>query len=365
MSTAVIAIPAFNEASTVRRIVEAARAHGPVLVIDDGSTDGTGDAARAGGATVIRHARRLGKGAALATAVGAARDRGASLLITLDADGQHDPADVPALHAAALAAPRAIVVGSRPESALSRGRGLAIQLAGYWVNWITGHAVADTQSGFRVYPVALFDEVRLRGGRFVFETAVLVDALRNGCAVREVPIRAVAYAERPSRFHPIGDGAAITGYLVSHALARWAVELRDAVAEVAAVFSRERRRARHGRMLAKSSVHAGMPTWGPALGIAFVDEVHGRFTSWWRHPRSRRARVAARATLASPAVLALAAASGVAGGGVFRVLERVIDRVYDQRALPCLESGACATRLQLESGARAPSLIEQTGARSR
>ena len=71
----------------------------------------------------------------------------------------------------------------------------------------------------------LFDEVRLRGGRFVFETAVLVDALARGWAVREVPIHAAPLAGRASRFHPLGDGIAIAAYLGGHSLRRWAIEL--------------------------------------------------------------------------------------------------------------------------------------------
>jgi hypothetical protein len=337
MKTVLIAIPAFNEATTVRRVVEAASVYGPVLVIDDGSTDGTGDAARAGGATVIRHERRRGKGAALATAVGAARDRGASLLITLDADGQHDPADLPALHAAALAAPQAILVGSRPDSTLPGGRALAIHLAGYWVNWITGHAVADTQSGFRIYPVTLFDDVPLRGGRFVFETAVLVDAIERGWAVCEVPIHAVPAAARASRFHPLGDGIAIAAYLTGHALRRWGTELAAALSEAAHVLSRERRIARHTRMLVRASVHSGGPAWSAAVGFAALAEMRSGTTTWWHHPRTRRARQVALATLAAPVLLAVLGGMTLVRRALPRALEGTVRRLYDQRRLVALE----------------------------
>lgn len=340
MSASLIAIPAFNEAATVRRVVEAARAYGPVLVIDDGSTDGTGDAARAGGATVIRHPRRRGKGAALATAIGAARDRGAVRLITLDADGQHDATDVPSLLAASLAVPRAVIVGSRiadGDTMLPRGRALAIHLAGYWVNWIAGHPVADTQSGFRIYPVALFGEVRLRGGRFVFETAVLVDALERGWAVHEVPIQVVPYAARASRFHPLGDGVAITAYLVGRSLRRWRIELAAGLREVARVFSRERRTARHTRMLVRISPHTGTPGWGAAIGFAAMAEMRGGLTTWWHHPRVRRARRVALATLAAPALLTVLGLASLIGGSVPRALESCVRRLHDQRGLAALD----------------------------
>jgi len=334
-----VAIPAFDEAGTVGAVVAGARDHAPVLVVDDGSTDGTAEIARAAGATVMRHARRQGKGAALATALTTARHWGVTRVVTLDADAQHDPRDIPALLAASAAAPRAIVVGTRlgdDAPALPRGRALAIRLAGFWLNWIAGTAVADTQSGFRVYPVALFEEARLRGGRFVFETAVLVEALRRGWSVREVPIRVVSRAPRASRFHPVADGIAITGYLAGKAAARWGRELAEGAREVSRIFTRERRTARHARMLAKASGHAGTSSWGPAVAVAFADEVRGRTTLWWRAPRARRARRAALATLATPALLIGAGVAVVTGDPGFGLLERLVRRLYDQRALPSL-----------------------------
>ena len=331
-----IAIPAFNEEKTVGGVVRAAARHGPVLVVDDGSTDDTAARATEAGAKVLRHEKRRGKGAALATALAAARAWGAQRVLTLDADGQHDPADVPALLDAAGETPHAIVIGSRHEDGLPSGRALAIGVAGFWVNWVAGIALADSQSGFRVYPLALFDAARRRGGRFVFETAVLVEAARHGWLVREVPIRVVPYAERPSRFHPLGDGAAITAYLVARGLGRWGVELRAAAREFFGVFSRERRKARHARMLSKASGHTGMPTWGPAIGVAALDEMQTGVTTWWEHPRTRRARRASRAALALPAVLALVIANRITRGALLPLLERTIRTIYDQRALPSL-----------------------------
>jgi hypothetical protein len=334
----VIAIPAFNEAGTVGGIVVAACVHAPVLVVDDGSTDATADEARAGGATVVRHGVRRGKGAALATAVTAARSLGARWLVTLDADGQHDPRDLPALLAAAIAAPRAVIIGSRvreDDDTLPRGRALAIHHAGFWLNWVTGAPVADTQSGFRVYPVALFDAVRLRGGRFVFETEVLVEALRRQWQVCEVPIRVVPYAARPSRFLAFGDGAAITSYLTGVALSRWATELGAGLRELGRVFTHERRVARHSRMLAKASAHAGTPSWGVAVAVVAMDEARIRASAWWHHVRARRARRAALATIAAPAALGVAVVVLIIGR-LPRMLDRMMRALYDQRVMPAL-----------------------------
>jgi hypothetical protein len=335
----VIAVPAFNEAGTMAAVVADARRYAPVLVVDDGSTDGTGDIARAAGATVLRHERRRGKGAALATALAAARAQGMTRVVTLDADGQHDPGDIPALLAVADCAPHAIVVGQRlgkDDGPLPRGRALANRVAGFWLNWVAGIAVMDTQSGFRVYPLAVFEGARPRGGRFVFETAVLVEAVRGGWQVREVPIRVVPHASRASRFHPVSDGVAIALYLAGHGVARWGAELGEAAREVSRVFLRERRVARHSRMLAKASAHAGMPSWGPALGVAFFDEVQGRTASWWNAPRARRARRVGLATLGLPLLLVATGLAALPGAPGLILVDRIVRRLYDQRLLPPL-----------------------------
>src|SRR5258706_14749849 len=106
--TVLIVVPVFNEAGTVGEVVAAAQAHGAVLVVDDGSRDGSADVARRAGADVIRHPQRLGKGAAIRTGVAPARARGAAGVPTLDGAGRHHPGEPFALLAAALFRPRAL-----------------------------------------------------------------------------------------------------------------------------------------------------------------------------------------------------------------------------------------------------------------
>src|SRR5581483_395785 len=106
-------VPAFNEAATLGDLVRGVRSRCGVIVVDDGSTDGSGAVAVAAGADVIRHARRRGKGAALRTGFAAALRRGAPAVVTLDGDAQHDPADLPRLLRASAAAPDALIVGDR------------------------------------------------------------------------------------------------------------------------------------------------------------------------------------------------------------------------------------------------------------
>jgi glycosyltransferase involved in cell wall biosynthesis len=231
-----IGVPAYNEAPTLAAVVAGARVYAPVLVVDDGSSDGTADAAWAAGAEVVRHVRRLGKGAALRTAVAALRRRGATHLITLDADGQHAPADIPALLEVARARPRAVVVAGRLPRArpgqpqLPAARRRAVRLASLLVRWSTGLELRDTQSGLRLYPLALFDETATARGGFVFETEILVAAAAHGFEVQEVAATVIPRAGRRSRFRPLVDGVAIGAYLARTTAVAGALGVRRTLA---------------------------------------------------------------------------------------------------------------------------------------
>lgn len=351
-----IVIPVFNEAATVGRVVGGARRHAPVLVIDDGSTDDSAAVARAAGAAVMRHPRRLGKGQALRTGLAAARQRGGTHVVTLDGDGQHAPDDVPLVLAAARESPRAIVIGSRvgreqpADRAVPAGRLNAIHVAGFFVDWVSGLHVRDTQSGFRVYPVAMLDDLGTRRGGFVFETEVLIAAAARSIPVREVSITVIPRAARRSRFRPVGDGFAISAYLAGRVVERWAAEARAGVGEAAALFNRERRRIRHAALLEAGAAYGdSMPSWGAALTAEALRRIMARVGGWWRHPRRRRTAVAARATLASPVLLTLAAAQALAGRLLPDLVTPMVRRLYSQDRLdalpeaPALAAGSRAT----------------------
>jgi glycosyltransferase involved in cell wall biosynthesis len=277
-------VPAFNEAATIADVVGRALAHAPVLVVDDGSTDETAARAASAGAEVIRHARRMGKGQAIRTGMTAAAIRGATKVITLDGDGQHDPDDIPRLRAVADTVPEALVIGARlaQSSDVLPGRLNAVRVAGFFVNWATGLHVEDTQSGFRLYPLGLARELRTHRGGFVFETEVLIAAARRGLAVREIPVRAFPRTAQRSRFRPVVDGVLIGAYLTERGLGRWLEEARAALAGVR------------------------------ADGVA----------EWWRHPRRRRAAAAAWGTVLSPVLLGLAVCQSLVGGVVGRLATR-------------------------------------------
>ena len=211
-------VPVFDEAATVGAVVTALRAHCPVIVVDDGSSDGSaGAAARAGAAEVLRHAGREGKGAALRTGFRAAMRHGAAAVATLDGDGQHDPADLPRLLAAHRDAPEALVLGDRfglgGGDPIPKLRHLAIRGADRALRALLLAPLSDSQCGFRIYPGRFLREVPLREGRFVLETEALVQAVRAGFGLTSVPIRSVYPPGRQSRFHAAADLARIAWYL--------------------------------------------------------------------------------------------------------------------------------------------------------
>jgi hypothetical protein len=211
-----IAIPAYQEAGTIRALAEEALAQCPrVIVIDDGSTDGT--AARLQGLPVrlLVHPQNLGKAASLQTAFEFALKHEAACVMTLDGDGQHDPADAPGLLSAWRRNPERIVIGSRlhDKSQFPPARYRANRFACFWISWAAGHPIADSQSGFRVYPrevMALALGGAVRGSRFTFESEILIESASRGHATLAVAIpgRYPQHA-RASHFRPVIDIAKI------------------------------------------------------------------------------------------------------------------------------------------------------------
>jgi glycosyltransferase involved in cell wall biosynthesis len=223
----VVVVPAYQEAATIAGVVAGLRAAAPgvpVLVVDDGSTDGTASAAAAAGAEVLASPANEGKGAALRRGMRAALARGAGLVATLDGDGQHRPQDLPRL--LALARADRIVIGSRrgaPGQPAARRR--ANRVADFWISWAARHPVADSQSGFRIYPAAALaglDRYEGRARRFSFESEILIDAARAGITTVAAQIPAL-YGEtlrRRSHFRPVADIARIVIMVAGKLLAR-------------------------------------------------------------------------------------------------------------------------------------------------
>jgi flavin-dependent dehydrogenase len=348
VSDHVTVIPVFDEVATIAGLVERAASHGTVIVVDDGSADGSAEAAATAGAIVVRSSGRRGKGAALRVGFAEALFRGAQRVVTLDGDGQHDPDDIPRLLATSAADPRALVIGSRltdDGATMESARLNALRVATFFINWLTGWDVGDTQSGFRVYPRALLEAVVPRRGGFVLETEMLLRAVAAGFAIREVPLSPGRAALRPSHFRPLADGTAVTAYLVAHGLARWA---RDTVSVLAALlrpFTPARFRLRHRDMHHFATPYRyNHAAYATAMGGFILDRIAQTWQGWWRDPRARVMRVAAIGAAALPLLSVAAMTEWTLGLGrgrgpdlVSGLVRRTFSRSRLAGALPARE----------------------------
>jgi len=194
-----VVIPAYQAADTIPGVVgEVLRAlpGAAVYVVDDGSRDRTGDKAREGGGgrgvTVLAHPRNLGKGAALRTGIARALADGARIVLTLDADGQHAPAELSRLLAPLARDEADLVLGARARTAaMPRGRRCTNWLSAALASRIGGQPIADAQTGFRAFSRAVAEAARPAWSGYDFETAFLLQALAQGFRVRSVPVATI------------------------------------------------------------------------------------------------------------------------------------------------------------------------------
>ena len=186
-----VVIPALNAERSLGDIVRGARAIlADVLVIDDGSRDRTAEVAREAGANVISHGVNRGKGAALKSGFGFAMQRGYDAVITLDADGQHLPSEIPKFLAARAETQADLIIGGRAhlfEQMLPRRR-RANRFSAWCIARASMTNVTDSQSGFRLYSSKLLLKARLRSDGFDLESEVIVRAGCDGFKVITIPI---------------------------------------------------------------------------------------------------------------------------------------------------------------------------------
>jgi len=200
-----IVIPAYQVAGSVGAVVAGARAIAPVYVVDDGSTDGTGEGARGAGVTVLRHVTNRGKGAALATGIAAAVAGGADVIVTLDADGQHPPSEIPRLLAPIVAGQADLVLGARERGGtMPLGRRVTNWLSSRLATRIAGQGVADAQTGFRAFSRSVAERVKPAEDRYEYETAFLLGACDAGFRVTCVAIPTI-YEGATSHFRSWTD----------------------------------------------------------------------------------------------------------------------------------------------------------------
>lgn len=200
-----VVIPALNEALRIRGVVQDALPHcAQVIVIDDGSDDGTADRIADLPVVLLRHAVRMGKGASLRDGFAEAARRGARAVVTMDGDGQHSAADIPRLVAAANRHPGSLVVGARLRKRASQPlyRRIGNEFGDWGISWACGFRVVDSQSGQRLYPAAVYTLRDVHGEGFAFEAQMLIAAARRaGAGVVAVPIESrYAQAGVPLQF---------------------------------------------------------------------------------------------------------------------------------------------------------------------
>jgi glycosyltransferase involved in cell wall biosynthesis len=202
-----VIIPAYRAHRTVAAVVRGARLHvESVVVVDDGSDDATAEVARMAGADVVRHARNAGKGEALTTGLARARQLGFDTAVTLDADGQHDPAEIPAV-AHGSADPRALVLGVRDlrRAGAPSANVFSNSISNFFLSLFIGQSLPDTQCGYRRYPVRETLALGMVGWQYEWEAEVLLRAARAGLPLVSVPITVVYPPDRVTFFVPGRD----------------------------------------------------------------------------------------------------------------------------------------------------------------
>lgn len=221
-----ILIPCYNHAGTVAAVARAAQAHGPVLVVDDGSTEPMPEMP---GCTVFQLKPNQGKGAALRAGFEKAAELGFTHAVTMDADGQHFAEDLPKFIAAFTAQPEALIVGVRDFFAAGcpthRRRSNAIST--FWFRVETDVRLGDTQCGFRCYPLSLVRRLKTRSGRYAYELEIMVRAAWVGAPLVAAPVKCTYEPEqlRRSHFRPVHDFLHITLMNVGLVFQSWFVPL--------------------------------------------------------------------------------------------------------------------------------------------
>jgi glycosyltransferase involved in cell wall biosynthesis len=200
-------VPAYHEAGRIGDVVRGIKGWmGDVIVVDDGSGDGTAAEAEAAGALVVRHERNMGKGTALATAFQRASQAGFDYVITMDGDGQHDPADIIAFVRTYKGAGVPVLVGNRMADV--KAMPLLRLLTNKFMSWLLsremGQSVPDTQCGYRLYELKVITGVPVTSNGYAAESEILMDLSRRGIKIGSVPV-ATIYGTEKSKINPVKD----------------------------------------------------------------------------------------------------------------------------------------------------------------
>ncbi|MBL7179812.1 MAG: glycosyltransferase family 2 protein [Desulfobacterales bacterium] len=203
-------VPAFNSESTIARVVKEARRHlQDVLVIDDGSTDDTARLAEDAGANVIRVLQNKGKGNALHISFRYALANNFDAILTIDADLQHDPSEIPKFIAHYEMTRSTITVGNRMHSKekFPRRRYVANRIGTFCFSWLIGQPVEDSQCGFRLYDRKVMENIRILNNGFEAEADILLRAGKRGYTISFVPVKTIYFTDNQhqSFYRPVYD----------------------------------------------------------------------------------------------------------------------------------------------------------------
>lgn len=206
MNTCVI-IPTFNEAKAIRRVIEAVKIHNlEVIVVDDGSKDGTSKIASECGAVVLHNTRNQGKGMSLIKGFDYALSRNFDCVITMDGDGQHLSEDIPFFMRLAKYSGCNLIVGNRMQKTKSMPltRVITNRFMSWIISCIAGQRIPDSQCGFRLIKKELLEKVKFITCKYEIESEIIVKAARMGFKIDSVPIKTV-YNGEVSRINPLID----------------------------------------------------------------------------------------------------------------------------------------------------------------
>lgn len=206
----VAVLPAYNAAEHISGVISKLLEIFPpdkIIVVDDGSGDGTGDIASRAGVRIVKHPRNLGKGAALRSGFCEALSiKGVEAIVVMDADGQHDPEDIPRLVEAFAAGGVELVVGNRmnAKGSMPTVRVATNLITSGIVSLLAGKRVPDSQNGFRLVATSLLRRIKLESNRYEIESELIIRASRAGARIASVPVKSI-YAREKSAIHPVRD----------------------------------------------------------------------------------------------------------------------------------------------------------------
>jgi glycosyltransferase involved in cell wall biosynthesis len=210
-----VVVPVYNHGLTVQRVARGAKAMLPVIVVDDGSTDGTPEVLAAeAGLVLVTFPENRGKAAALKAGFARAEELGFTHAITIDADGQHSTAALPQFADACRRQPAAFIIGVRDfkKSGAPLARRASNSLSNFWFKFETGVFLEDTQCGYRCYPLQELRPLSVSSARYAYELEIMVKAAWAGVPLLAIPVDADYHqpTSRMSHFRPGRDTAGIS-----------------------------------------------------------------------------------------------------------------------------------------------------------